>query len=128
MSRLNNSRPCVGRRVSCLRFVQNRCYAVDAWDQEIRKFCKTQGMHYQGFSLLTANRDLMAHAEIARLARHHQCTVSQLIFCFALEVGMIALTGTTDPSHMKEDLQAFDLHLDPEEVALIETLAHVRQA
>ena len=41
-------------------FVQNRCYAVDAWDQEIRRFCTARGMVYQGFSLLTANRDLMA--------------------------------------------------------------------
>jgi diketogulonate reductase-like aldo/keto reductase len=37
--------------------------------------------------------------------------------------GMIPLTGTTDPAHMKADLEAFDFHLEPEEIEQIECLA-----
>lgn len=107
---------------SATSFLQNRCFAVDGWDRIIRQFCKTNGMHYQGFSLLTANRDLMAHSEMARIAKRYHCTVSQIVFRFALEVGMIPLTGTNDPSHMADDLQIFDFQLNVEDVAAIEKL------
>lgn len=105
------------------RFVQNRCYAVRGWDRRIREFCAANGMAYQGFSLLTANRDVMARPEFARMAARHGRTVSQIVFRFALDVGMIPLTGTTDPEHMRADLDVFDFRLDSEEVELIDGLA-----
>jgi diketogulonate reductase-like aldo/keto reductase len=105
------------------RFVQNRCYASRAWDRRVREFCTTKGIFYQGFSLLTANRDVLASPVMARIAKHHRRTVSQIVFRFALDVGMIALTGTTDSDHMRADLAIFDFNLSPDEVARIETLA-----
>jgi diketogulonate reductase-like aldo/keto reductase len=36
---------------------------------------------------------------------------------------MVPLTGTTDPDHMRADLDVFDFHLEPEEVERIERLA-----
>ena len=44
------------------RLVQNRCYAVRRWDREVREFCKANELVYQGFSLLTANRRVLAAA------------------------------------------------------------------
>src|SRR5262245_32807037 len=38
-------------------FVQNRCHAKRGWDRRVRQFCAANGVVYQGFSLLTANRD-----------------------------------------------------------------------
>jgi diketogulonate reductase-like aldo/keto reductase len=105
------------------RFVQNRCYAVRGWDRGIREFCAANNMVYQGFSLLTANRDVMARAELTRIAKRHGRTVSQIVFRFALDVGMMILTGTTNADHMRADLDLFDFGLEPEEVELIEGLA-----
>ncbi len=105
------------------RVVQNRCYATRGWDREVRAFCAANGILYQGFSLLTANRAVLAHPEMARIARHHGRSVNQIVFRFALEVGMVPLTGTTDADHMREDLAAFDFQLGPEEVDRIERLA-----
>ena len=102
--------------------VQNRCYAERSWDRDIRQFCATNGQVYQGFSLLTANSKTLARPELARIARRHGRTVSQIVFRFALEVGMVPLTGTTDPGHMRADLDVFDFRLDPKEVAEIERL------
>ena len=104
-------------------FVQNRCYAVQAWDLRVRQFCSANNIVYQGFSLLTANRPVLASAEMARIAKHHNRSVSQIVYRFALDVGMLPLTGTTDPQHMREDLQALDFHLEREEVERIERLA-----
>ena len=52
-------RPVSGARVRP-RFVQNRCYAARGWDRDVRAFCAANGLVYQGFSLLTANREAMA--------------------------------------------------------------------
>jgi diketogulonate reductase-like aldo/keto reductase len=41
---------------------------------------------------------------------------------FALEVGVIPLTGTTNDDHMQADLEVFDFRLEPAEVERIEGL------
>lgn len=104
------------------RFVQNRCNAEEGWDRLIRQFCAANGVVYQGFSLLTANRKVTAHRELIRMAERHGRTVSQIVFRFAIEVGMVPLTGTTDAEHMREDLDVFVFRLEPKELAIIEAL------
>jgi diketogulonate reductase-like aldo/keto reductase len=39
-----------------------------------------------------------------------------------MHVGMLPLTGTTNPQHMKEDLQAEQLVLSSEDIQRIETM------
>lgn len=105
------------------RFVQNRCFARTGWDRAVRAFCREQGIVYQGFSLLTANRDALAQPAIAQIARSHGRTVAQIVFRFARDVGMIVLTGTTSAQHMREDLSVLDFQLRPEEIEQIENIA-----
>jgi diketogulonate reductase-like aldo/keto reductase len=105
------------------RFVQNRCYASRGWDRQIREWCTANGIIYQGFSLLTANRGVMQHPDLTRIAQRHGQTVSQIVFRFALDVGMLPLTGTTSAEHMREDLRVLDVKLQEEEIARIESLA-----
>ncbi len=105
------------------RFVQNRCYASQGWDRGIREFCAANGVTYQGFSLLTANRAALARPELNQIADRYGRTASQIVFRFALDVGMVPITGTTDTEHMRADLDVFDFQLEREEVAQIETLA-----
>lgn len=105
------------------RFVQSRCYAPRAWDRDVRAFCAAHGLIYQGFSLLTANRAVLGHPELIRMAQRHGRTPAQVVFRFALDVGMVPLTGTTDAGHMCEDLAVFAFRLQPEEVERIERLA-----
>jgi len=103
--------------------VQNRCYAVLGWDQEVRKICAVHGIVYQGFSLLTANQEILVHPEIRAIGKRLGTGVAQVIFRFAMQVGMLPLTGTTSQQHMKEDLAAEKLMLSPEEIQRIETIA-----
>jgi diketogulonate reductase-like aldo/keto reductase len=102
-------------------FVQNRCYARTGWDQLARRVCAQHRIVYQGFSLLTANRQVLAHAAVTQLAKRHGKTPAQIVFRFAQQIGMLPLTGTTDPKHMREDLACGDITLAPDELALIET-------
>ena len=39
-----------------------------------------------------------------------------------MQVGMLPLTGTTNPQHMKDDLQAEQLTLTADDMRLIETI------
>ena len=104
-------------------FVQNRCYARDGWDQEVRAFCRAHELAYQGFSLLTANRRELGSPALRRIAERHQRTIAQVVFAFARTVGMIPLTGTASRAHMDEDLAGLDLALDDDEVRAIETIS-----
>ena len=103
--------------------VQNRCFAALAWDKETREICRAHGIIYQAFSLLTANREVLVDAAIRKIAQRLGASVAQVIFRFAMQVGMLPLTGTTSQQHMKEDLQADQFTLSREELQIIETIA-----
>jgi len=102
-------------------FVQNRCYAKTGWDVHSRNVCRQHGITYQGFSLLTANRQVIASPKVIAIAQRHGKTVPQIVFRFAQLIGMLPLTGTTDPAHMREDLACSTVTLTTDELAVIES-------
>lgn len=104
-------------------FVQNRCYARTGWDGDVRTVCRDRGIAYQGFSLLTANRRELASPAVAAIARRVGGTVPQVVFRFAMAVGMIPLTGTSDRAHMAQDLACVELELEPADVHAMERVA-----
>jgi diketogulonate reductase-like aldo/keto reductase len=103
--------------------VQNRCFAALGWDFHVREVCRAHGVIYQGFSLLTANMDVVRSREIGAIATRLGTGPAQVVFRFAMQVGMLPLTGTTSEQHMKEDLRAEHIVLSGEELQLIETIA-----
>lgn len=126
------------------KFVQNRCFADTKWDQDIRKFCSQRGILYQGFSLLTANRDFFGgemtktkggkvtrlelghaelHPDIQAIIERTGMEIQQIVFRFAQQIGMVPLTGTQTASHMRADIEAQSFKLKPAEIKLIENIA-----
>jgi len=104
-------------------FVQNRCFAIAGWDRDVRQFCAERGIIYQGFSLLTANLEVLDHPVITDPAKHLGATPAQVIFAFARQIGILPLTGTTNGEHMKQDLASRALKLPEEAVRKIERIA-----
>jgi diketogulonate reductase-like aldo/keto reductase len=104
-------------------FVQNRCYAHLGWDRDVRQFCRERQIVYQGFSLLTANVEVLRHPAVKGIAARLNATAAQVVFRFAQAVGMLPLTGTSDAGHMQQDLASSALDLSPEDVRQIESLA-----
>jgi diketogulonate reductase-like aldo/keto reductase len=100
-------------------YVQNRCYAVDGWDAAVRAICAREAIVYQGFSLLTANRQVLEHPVVREIAEAHRRTVPQVIFRFCVHLGILPLTGTTNPVHMRQDLDARSLELTQGELDAI---------
>ena len=102
--------------------VQNRCYAAFGWDKAVRDLCRAQQIVYQGFSLLTANREVFAEPGIRAMAEKYGTGVAQIVFRFAMQAGMLPLTGTTNREHMTADLQCDRFTLTPDELERIETI------
>jgi diketogulonate reductase-like aldo/keto reductase len=102
--------------------VQNRCYAAFGWDKAVRELCRTHRIIYQGFSLLTANREVFIDPNVRALAQKYATGVAQIVFRFAMQVGMLPLTGTTNPQHMREDLLSDQFTLNQDELQQIETI------
>jgi diketogulonate reductase-like aldo/keto reductase len=113
----------VGVHTEAPAFVQNRCYARFGWDRDVRLFCNQRKIIYQGFSLLTANAEVLRHPVVTGLATGANGTPAQIVFAFARLVGMLPLTGTSDPEHMTQDLASRSWTLAPDAVRAIETLA-----
>ena len=103
-----------------LTFVQNRCFAQQGWDKDVREFCKENGIKYQGFSLLTANPFVLP--KVKQIADKINKTPAQVLFRFSMHIGILPLTGTTSQIHMKEDL-ALDFSLKEEDIQFIEHIA-----
>jgi diketogulonate reductase-like aldo/keto reductase len=104
-------------------FVQNRCYATRGWDRAVRSFCRTYGIVYQPFSLLTANERALVQPAVQRIVARTGKTTAQVVFRFALELGMLPLTGTTSVSHMRDDLAGLDFALEEGELYTLENVA-----
>lgn len=104
-------------------FVQNRCYAWYGWDREVRAFCRQRNIVYEGFSLLTANRQVVESSAIAELASALHATPAQVVFSFARAIGILPLTGTSSAEHMREDLASLQIEIPPDIVAAIESIA-----
>lgn len=104
-------------------FIQNRCFTITQWDQDVRLFCKKHKIIYQGFSLLTANLPYLSNPYMQEVAIKYNKTIPQIIFRFVIHIGMLPLTGTTNPQHMKDDLDINDFELSADEINHIENIA-----
>jgi diketogulonate reductase-like aldo/keto reductase len=62
------------------------------------------------------------HPQVVAIARRVGAGTPQVIFRFAMQVGMVPLTGTTSFEHMKQDLKVYDFELTADEVRLIESI------
>jgi diketogulonate reductase-like aldo/keto reductase len=106
--------------------VQNRCFAHQGWDRTVREFCRANNIIYQGFSLLTANGFVLQHPMVERIAQRLEKTPAQVVFRYALQAGMVPLTGTTNEQHMKEDLQVRDFELAADDLSVIDSIGKRR--
>lgn len=100
--------------------VQNRCFASLGWDRDVRAVCRAQGIIYEGFSLLTANQEILDHPAVLAMAGRVGTGPLQVIFRFAQQIGILPLTGTTSDQHMREDLGVERFELSEEEVRAVE--------
>lgn len=99
-------------------FVQNRCYPAIGWDRSARDLCRRLGITYQAFNLV--REPLLRSPALIDVARRSGATPAQVLYRWAQRSGMLPLTGTTNPVHMREALEAEKVELDAEALATVE--------
>ena len=109
---------CQGAKIKP-KYVQNRCFANQGWDEDVREYCLAHDITYQGFSLLTANPRFCAAPALHKIAEHRNRTPAQIVFRYCQQIGILPLTGTTDQTHMNEDLRVNDFELSSEETQIL---------
>ncbi|AMO55725.1 xylose reductase [Endozoicomonas montiporae] len=103
-------------------WIQNRCFAVTGWDQDVRQVCQRHGIGYQGFSLLTANPAVGQQPAFQTIVARTGLTPAQIIFQCARKMQIVPLTGTSSTEHMLEDLGCDSVPLTEEDIAVIESI------
>lgn len=94
------------------KFVQNFSLTYTAWDEDTRILCKAKDILYQGYGLLKAKIHGKPPLLFSDLAEKYGKTIPQLIYCFCQQLGMICLTGTSNPIHMEQTLSVEDFKID----------------
>ncbi len=101
-------------------FIQNRCFARLGWDRDIREYCRANDILYQGYGLLTANSREIVRPQISRILLRTGATPAQLVYRYAMQIGIIPLTGTSDSIHMSEDLDCMKITLTADDFAAVD--------
>lgn len=102
-------------------YVQNRCYPSVQWNRGVREVCKRHGVIYQAFNLIV-DPLVWKSPEVQAIAKRLHSTAAQVVYRYALQSGMVPMTGTTQQTHMKEALLGLDLELNSAELSQIEHL------
>lgn len=111
---------CANARIKPM-IVQNRCYALMGWDESVRNVCRDNNIVYQAFSLLTANREVLIDPRVKAISDRVGASAEQIIFAFAVRMGILPLTGTSNTQHMKDNLGATQLAVTDEDIRIIES-------
>ena len=85
--------------------MQNKCRGVAGWDSGVRSICDANGIAYQAFWLISGNRELLGSADLGAAAAWRKKTPAQMIVRFAVQDGMVALTGSTNIDHAAENIE-----------------------
>lgn len=101
--------------------LQNRFYAETDYDHTIRAWCLEKNITYQSFWTLTANPHILQSPLILQAAQTYQKTPEQILFRALIDLGIVPLTGTTNPTHMHQALDSLSLSLPK---SLIQSLSN----
>ncbi|KAI0391043.1 putative aldo-keto reductase [Xylariaceae sp. FL0594] len=90
--------------------VQNRFYPATHWDVDLRAYCRAQGISFQTFWTLSGNPKLLRSETVQELAKSAGVTPPVALYALVLGLeGTTVLDGTTNESHMAEDLKVTEI-------------------
>lgn len=90
--------------------------------KEIIDFCAVKGIVVQAYSPLKQHTSSGSNA-IEELARHYGKTSSQVILRWCLQHGTAPLPRSTNPDHIRENLDIFNFELAADAMRLIDDLS-----
>jgi len=109
--------------------VQNRYSLADRRHEETLQWCEQRGIAFLPWYPMVAGKILKADHPSARtltqIASHHHASVAQLLLAWLLHrsSAILPIPGTSQVTHLEENVAAARLHLSPEDFAEIEGAA-----
>ena len=100
--------------------VQNRFYNKTGYDREMRAFCRSHGVAYQGFWTITGNRNVVSGPVVADIASRLGKPPVSVYYRALMQLGVVVLDGTKSTDHMREDLEVLEFEMDAADVAAID--------
>ncbi len=94
-------------------------------ESEVIDFMHEQGITVQGwypFGGRGYTNELLNDETITSIAESHGKTAAQVILRWNLQKGVVVIPGSSDPEHIKENLDIFGFELTPEEIEMINSL------
>lgn len=81
------------------------------------------GTKHESWSPLACGQNqIWQNPVLKEIAAGHQRSVSQIALRFLVQQGIIVIPKSTNPVHMKENLEVLEFELEPDEMAAIEKL------
>lgn len=88
-----------------------------------RAYDAEHGIVTESWSPLAPGTDLLASPELGGIAAKHGKTPGQVVLRWHIELGLVAIPKSRNPSRMAENLDIFDFALDTDDLAAIATLS-----
>lgn len=104
--------------------LQNRFYPETAYDKELRAFCNKEGVYYQSFWTVNANKNIWQDPFVIELAQKLGKSPLQVYFRALIHEKVHPLYGTTNEDHMREVMDLFNFSLEEKDCARIKEIGN----
>ncbi|KAI0011715.1 Aldo/keto reductase [Xylariaceae sp. FL0662B] len=99
--------PDIAIRPAC---VQSRFYPATRWEVDLRAYCRSRGIMFQTFWTLSGNPHLLRSAPVQKLSNDVGVDLPVALYSLVLGLeGIAVLDGTTNETHMKDDLEGIEI-------------------
>lgn len=106
----------------CPMVVQNELHPFLV-DEQLVSELQAKGIVVQAYSPLFRMEPMLSQNEtLLRLAEKYNCSVAQVVLKWHLERKIVPIVKTSKPQRVKENLAAFNIPLEAEDVRLISSL------
>ncbi|XP_013405364.1 uncharacterized protein LOC106170151 isoform X1 [Lingula anatina] len=92
---------------------------------ELVKMCRSKGILFQAYSSLGTTSDtnkLLSDPAVKAVAAQKKKTVAQVLLRWAVQQGIGVIPKSTNPSHIRENMDIFDMELMQEEMQTLNSL------
>lgn len=92
-------------------------------DQELHHFMSQHGILQEAYAPLGEGPNPMFHDPVLlALAAKYGKSVAQIMLKFLVQAGLMTIPGSTNPAHIKENIDLFDFRLEPAEMKRLQAL------
>lgn len=106
------------RQIADIVSVQSRFNVIDRSAQDMLEVCERDGLAFIPWAPVAQGGLNSAHQALANIARVQKCTVGQVAIAWLLRVSpvMLPIPGTSQRTHLEENLAAADVQLTAEQI------------